>query len=238
MGQLDYVFGGINANITDFPYQALLLNLTYGRLLPICGATILSEKYILTAAHCIRNFDLRVGVGSHKRSEVQIYKVKRTFVHEKYESNSMDIAIIELKFVLNFNERIQPIKLPKSNEFIPHFAIMTLSGWGETIDSKSTTENLQVLYIPIVDHKICAKAYADFGTNYMSIKDWEICAGYIGINNKNACRGDSGGPLTSDDDIIFGIVSRGPRVCAQAYLPAVYTNVSYFRDWINKKTGL
>lgn len=152
----------------------------------------------------------------------------------------MDIAIIELENNLNFNERIQPIQLPEPNEIIPNYTMMNLTGWGETVDSIET-EILQFLNIPIVDHNECVEDYRNYTADKpeldMFVKNWEICAGFIGIENQNACYGDSGGPLTANN-IIYGIVSWGTKICALPDLPAVYTSVSYFRNWINEKTGL
>ena len=60
------------------------------------------------------------------------------------------------------------------------------------------------------------------------IADSMICAGEAG---KDSCQGDSGGPMTCDG-FLCGIVSWGYG-CADANYPGVYTEVSYFVDWIN-----
>lgn len=59
-----------------------------------------------------------------------------------------------------------------------------------------------------------------------------ICAGEEG---KDSCQGDSGGPMTCAGGVHCGIVSWG-RGCALAGYPGVYTQTSYFADFITDNT--
>ena len=72
----------------------------------------------------------------------------------------------------------------------------------------------------------CKSAYGKH-----NIKESMMCAGEEG---KDSCQGDSGGPLTCDG-IFCGIVSWGTG-CAWAEYPGVYTQTSYFVDWITENT--
>lgn len=72
--------------------------------------------------------------------------------------------------------------------------------------------------------KDCRDSY---GEN--DIADSMICAGVVG---KDSCQGDSGGPMFKNGAHV-GIVSWG-RGCAAAGYPGVYTQTSYFIDWINE----
>lgn len=80
--------------------------------------------------------------------------------------------------------------------------------------------------MPIVDRLTCAEIYSEemITTNM-------ICAGEYG---KDACLGDSGGPLIIPDgngnDVLEGIVSWG-YYCGGNF-PTVYTRVSNFVGWI------
>lgn len=231
----NYIYGGSDADIKDFPYQALLLISFVGYDTPFCGGSIISDKFILTAGHCIDFIDyygleLTVGVGSNKQSKIQKYIAKKYFIHENYDYYFTDIGIVELKNALEFNDVIKPIQLPKANEIIPDSMIMTVSGWGLTVNSHQMVENLQSLALPIVNHKKCNEIYN------ANIEDWEICAGYLGVKDKNVCNGDSGGPLAAKNTV-YGIVSWGFG-CGSPEYPGVFLNVAYFRNWIEGKTQL
>lgn len=79
----------------------------------------------------------------------------------------------------------------------------------------------------------CTADYADVEGGY--IDDTMICAG-VPEGGKDACSGDSGGPLTKNGTLV-GIVSLG-LVCALSGYPGVYTNVASVREWIRNNTGI
>lgn len=187
----------------------------------------------MTAAHCVKSsyeIDMEVGVGSDRIENLKFHEVKRIFIHEKYWSCNKDIAIIELKYPLKFTEKIQPIQLPDHNESIDDATMMTVSGWGFSRDIWSMSKKLQFVEIPIVNHDKCTEILS-------FIYKWQICAGYLKDEGRNGCYGDSGGPLSANN-VIYGVVSMGPRSCSEKNFPAIYTNIIYFRDWINEITGL
>lgn len=76
--------------------------------------------------------------------------------------------------------------------------------------------------VPIASYAYCNKGYGYIPTSM-------LCAGYA-RGGTDACRGDSGGPLHCGNTL-SGIVSWGYS-CAEPGYPGVYTNVSYYREWI------
>lgn len=42
----------ISATQGEFPWMAMLL---YARMEPLCGGSVITERFVLTAAHCISN---------------------------------------------------------------------------------------------------------------------------------------------------------------------------------------
>ena len=51
----------------------------------------------------------------------------------------------------------------------------------------------------------------------------------------DACQGDSGGAVVVEGPLYglqLGIVSYGPYPCGSENIPAVFTSVAYYRDWI------
>lgn len=80
--------------------------------------------------------------------------------------------------------------------------------------------------IPIVDRNECNQDYDGL------IEPDMICAG-IPEGGKDSCQGDSGGPVVIDGKLV-GIVSWGFG-CAEPGYPGVYTNVAYFKNWIDQQ---
>lgn len=89
---------------------------------------------------------------------------------------------------------------------------------------------LQTVEVPIVDKKSCNRAYFLSG----GISKGQVCAGYL-EGGKDSCQGDSGGPLVCNGSL-SGIVSYG-NGCAAPGFPGVYSDVAYYKDWIDEQNG-
>lgn len=233
-----YIVGGSNASINDFPYQVLLIrHSSIFEDFPLCGGSIISTNYILTAGHCVASLaypsSVLVGVGSYDQSNLQKYSVSQIILNEYYYSRSYDIGLLKLKNSLTFSNSVKAIQLPEWNENIPSGKMMTVSGWGCQYELSSMVERLQSVQVPIVDRNTCGGIYNNADR---IIIDAEICAGYLGAGGKDSCQGDSGGPLAANN-VIYGVVSWG-NGCAQPGYPGVYASVAFFRRWINEHTAL
>ena len=94
--------------------------------------------------------------------------------------------------------------------------------------------------LPVMRQDQCAEVYSRSSASYrrpIRITSSQMCAG--GVNSKDSCDGDSGGPLISRGEVNlrprfvqYGIVSFGPRSCGVNGFPGVYTKVAYYVDWI------
>lgn len=90
--------------------------------------------------------------------------------------------------------------------------------------------------LPIIPIQKCALIY----NRSVPITEKQLCAG--GVDGKDSCSGDSGGPLIFHGQpltgvlsyIQYGLVSFGPRQCGTRDRPGVYTRVGYYMDWILK----
>merc|ERR1712098_410095 len=102
----------------------------------------------------------------------------------------------------------------------------TVTGWGTTTEGGSLGRVLQKVDVPVVSDADCRDAY---GVN--DVYDSMICAG-LPQGGKDSCQGDSGGPFMCGNQP-SGIVSWGYG-CAEPGYPGVYTQTSYFIDWINE----
>ncbi|CAG9774041.1 unnamed protein product [Ceutorhynchus assimilis] len=252
------ITAGRKTSLEEFPWMALIAYNTPDVGIEFrCGGTVITENYILTAAHCILNSTL-IGVrlgeydlssnkqdceGSYCAPPVQDFYIKDTVVHSDYNPKTFDndIALLRLANNANFSySNVQPICLPvseKNDDLTGKFAIV--SGWGVTEDGHKSSVLLKAS-VPVLPLSTCQKIYDRFAP----IKSSQICAG--GYKGQDSCAGDSGGPLIytgmvdgSPRYIQYGIVSFGPRECGTEGQPGIYTRVGSHLMWIldNLKQG-
>lgn len=146
-----------------------------------CGAAIISAKHVLTAAHCVNNFEpseIRIYIGGHNITSdyTDIRRIKEVYKHEYYEVDTFnnDIAVIEMDKPVTFGPKVQPSCLPKE-QFQEYAGKYTLvAGWGRTGEKERTSKGLRSLIVPVWSREQCAES--DYGKN--RITDNMMCAGY------------------------------------------------------------
>ena len=149
--------------------------------------------------------------------------------HEDYSSFLLtnDIALLMIAEPLTFDDNVQAVGMPSQGQDSTGDSLIT--GWGTTSEGGDSSDILQKVIVPIVSDDDCRESYGED-----EIFDSMICAG-VPEGGIDACQGDSGGPMVCDidggDSYQCGIVSWGYG-CARPDYPGVYTEVSYFVDWI------
>ncbi|XP_058817970.1 chymotrypsin-1-like [Topomyia yanbarensis] len=226
------IVGGDTTTIYDYPYQLSLRN---GGV-HICGATILSDKWALSAAHCLDDgsspswISFRGG-SPHRLAGGYIFHAVEYILHDSYNPKTFhcDVAVIKIaeNFLVDF---LQPVQLADSSIKTGCPSVLsTVIGWG-TAANDYVPVILQELRVLIQPLNICGKIWIE------QLTDTMLCAG--GVIGEDTCNGDSGGPLMCENYQV-GIVSWGSKQCAIA-MPAVFTNVSSaeIRDFIRSQTGV
>ncbi|XP_063984192.1 uncharacterized protein LOC135166115 [Diachasmimorpha longicaudata] len=254
------IFGGNDTKIHEFPWMALLqYNVRRKGVYFKCGGSLISDKYVLTAAHCLTALPvgiklITVRLGEYDTStdedcdseghcipKYQEFSVKETKAHEHYSpvTYQNDVGLVKLVTAVDIRSGyIRPICLPlypQNSSAIyrtPSTAVVT--GWGATRNGTSSSR-LKKVTLTIVANDLCQKLYR-YNKN-VAIWQAQLCAG--GDWNKDSCSGDSGGPLQAigmygkrPSYVQYGVVSYGHSTCGAEGSPGIYTRVSHYVQWI------
>lgn len=129
------IIGGQNANAGQFPYLAAIrthLNR------PQCGGCIISNRWILTAAHCHqgafgRPENMRAAVGAHTLFDGIIHRLQAIITHPNYDGRAVanDVAVVltatRIEYIIG---RVQPARLPSTDTAAG--LRVWIAGWGLT----------------------------------------------------------------------------------------------------------
>ncbi|XP_025835383.1 uncharacterized protein LOC108736795 [Agrilus planipennis] len=238
---LELIVGGEKAAPREFPHMALIGFDEDGEKVWKCGGSLISERYILTAAHCltdghsdakyIRLGDLNIGK-SNEDAQPQNFDIIKRIQHPNYSLPSVqhDIALLKLDRPATLNKYVRPACLYTSSEISSDKAIAT--GWGYTEFSRKISNELMKVTLEAFSHETCIKTFAQLGIDDKTQTCWGSRT-----EAKDTCKGDSGRPLQigSRDFYcmyeIIGITSLG-KGCGHVNVPAVYTRVSNYVDWL------
>lgn len=206
-----------------------------------CGASLIHKDIIMSAAHCIAGgFDEnKVVVGATKGTDLKTaktYTLEREVIHPKYNfqyfGSPHDIVLYKLSEPVT---DVTPIKLAESTDD-PKIADgnLTVLGMGLTrFEGKEYPPALMKVEMPVIDTSACKAEYlSEFGPNIIKTPG-HFCAGGKG---KQACLGDSGGPVINTATMTqVGIVSFGYDCGSRGGgYPDVYTRVGAYKDFIQQ----
>lgn len=243
------IAGGYRIRITDCAYQAFLRRIKDKDPYSRCGGSIIGDKWILTAAHCLfyegvrgKPEDFSVAVGIANIKDAKYLPVERLHIHDGFDINASipyrtsDIAIIELKDQLKFSDRVKKIPLPvmkEEEQYAGKANRAVVSGWGLYDRRRKPRDYLQAAGMTILPREKCQEILPE------GLAERIICAAQFGLGERgDSCQGDSGGPLvvtsTGNVYVLVGIVAGGHSICGFKNPPGEYTKVSYYLEWICK----
>jgi len=230
------IVGGVNAREGAWPWQVGLFKSANDKF-PFCGGTIISNRVVLTAAHCFPTLPttVYVRVGDHDLNKnganEKVIRVSRIIKNPAYNSKTMqsDLTLLVLSKSLRFGPGVNAACLPKPTDRIR--STCTITGWGKLAEGGRQPTILQEAKVPFVDRKTCNKAYK--GKILLGM----ICGG-VPQGGTDSCQGDSGGPFVCQNRrngryILFGVTSWGFG-CARKGYYGVYADVMDrgYKRWI------
>jgi len=228
----------IGGQASAYPFMASIQDRTG---FAFCGGTVISSRWILTAAHCAVDTDpatIQVVTGRTDLTDTstgQVLLVDLIKVHPNYADDfNSDAALLHL----TSDTSAPAIALSGSadDDLEADGAPVTTAGWGDTLPTLGlfSSNEQRAVDLRVVGDDGCLAYVTDFSDPAQS-----ICAEAL---LKDSCNGDSGGPLfaTKSDRIVqIGIVSRG-TLCAVPEQPGIYTEVNNtsIRSFIQSNAGV
>ncbi|RWS24025.1 cocoonase-like protein, partial [Leptotrombidium deliense] len=227
------IIGGTEVPDHKYPWMTYLVTRICGQYYG-CGGSIIDERHVLTAAHCVHGADLalyRVG------SNLEVDYLNETtgaaecyFAHENYTTDTYqnDVAVIRLKKPLRFSYTVRPVCVAPRRLKIDENKNITIVGWGVT-ENGTTTKELRETNVTYYNFNECNESWGGIVNNII-----QFCASDPG---HGPCFGDSGGPAMQKHyfrNVIFGVTSYIAVPCA-TYRNSVYGYVPGFYEWIQSK---
>lgn len=203
----------------------------------ICTGSWLSIDVIVTAAHCISTAadgsQIRIGAlgsnGMYSWDDTRVTVGRDTLVHPVYDGKvwTHDVAVI---LVREGSKVGGAVCLPSKDTPRPEADLITF-GFGQ--DDNGNFGGLNWVDLPFVASDVCQDSW--------SLEGCQVCAG--GVQGKDTCNGDSGGPLmycqaSSPSPVsppgctgmLVGSTSYGLANCGGGV--AVYSDLQHFVAWL------
>lgn len=214
----------------QYPYHVRLSAKINDISFNMCDGTLISNKWVLTAAYCSDGADsvvLYLGTTSGSSPELTYTVTKDNItIHPEWNKNSVknDISLIKIPHV-NYTTNIQPVKMSNISKFYTNYAgenVIT-SRWVSNLNtSADVSNNLQWASMKVIDNSECEQIYGN-----SIVTSSSICTSNPGD--------DVGGFLfLKDSPVLIGILS---TVRTEKDYPVVFTRITSFLDWIGEITA-
>ncbi|XP_039760323.1 trypsin, alkaline C-like, partial [Pararge aegeria] len=235
----DRIVGGHPTTIESYPsmVQVELLNQITNIWSQNCAGSILTSRFILSAAQCFTGWNLdfpyrRIRAGATYRNVGgSVVYVDAAVNHPLYGSNGLeaDVSVIGLSSPLIYSHTIRQATIIIPNSVIPDNTRVVLAGWGRISAAGPISHIIRDVTVYTINNRLCAERYSKLGWPIIVTSNM-ICSGILDVGGQDACHGDSGGPMYLGN-VVIGIISGGYS-CANCTFPGISTSVASYTDWI------
>lgn len=194
------IVGGFRVAKNQFPFYAFLSIVQTDGQLQGCGATILSNSWLLTAGHCVADMtNVNVFFGSkhftnQTKKETILIESDDIFIYPTFNITTIknDMALLKLKKPIKFNKSVQPVKLSNNCKLYENEIVFAV-GYGETYNGSNFAPSLRWAPLKVLPNEQCLGYFKNLKgrRNY-------VCAG--NDNFRSIGLGDSGGALIRKSD--------------------------------------
>ncbi|XP_004402076.1 PREDICTED: mast cell protease 1-like, partial [Odobenus rosmarus divergens] len=218
------IISGVESKPRSRPYMALLEMVTDEGYVASCGRFLLSQEFVMIAAHC-KGRKITVTLGAHdikqEESTWQKLEVSEQIIHPNYSSFTK-LNDMLLKVPAKLTHAIGTISLLTWSTFISPGRMCRAAGWGRTGVMEVVSDTLREVKLRLMDTRAC-NLYFFYNHNL------QICVGNP-RKTRSAYKGDSGGPLlcagVAQHIVSYGLEDAKPL--------SVFTRISPYVPWINK----
>ncbi len=251
-----WIVGGQNAVEGQFPWIGDIRAKSGTIQYHYCGSALIHPYWAITAAHCLMGDEFGIDNPTHVRfntvstnaqqvnlnggvsAEIDTFFRHMSFSMNMGLGNGYDLGLIKLKEPVN---GIVPIALPQQADTAHYYQanrVATTAGWG-LVDtfSMAAADIMKWTHTKIIGRALCNDYYQG-NMSVGTVTERVTCVGYNGSDPQSgAAAGDSGGPLWLEDNgtkYVIGVVSGGGGAATTLFeQPGIYTNIAYFRPWID-----
>lgn len=235
------IVNGYVATEGQFPYQVAVLSLSHESLYYICGGSIISREWVLSAAHCTyphRRFLLRFG-SNQLWANGELQRTTEVVNHPEYNQDTLnnDVSLLKIQRPLNLeNGRLSALRLPPRS-FTDELFVgnrSRIAGWGIDNTGEYATE-LNFVDMEIIDNPSCRRIYGE-----RLVIPGVLCAYGFNDRRQGLCGGDSGSALVvrhKDEWVQAGIGAFGALDACKRGFPSGFARVTTYVDWIKETAG-